>query len=98
MAATWRPELVEEAWAYHREVTTKDYTWESLIPEGTEPPIFLNADKMERYRPLLEPLKYDSSRFDSYLEQLGINYPTLEKPEGHQSGKGSARTGEGKGG
>jgi aminobenzoyl-glutamate utilization protein B len=75
-----RPELVEEAWAYHREVTTKDYTWESLLPEGTEPPIFLNADKMERYRPLLEPLKYDPARFDTYLEQLGITYPVLEKP------------------
>ena len=75
-----RPDLVEEAWAYHGEVTTKDYTWESLLPEDTEPPIFLNADKMERYRPLLEPLKYDPARFDTYLEQLGIVYPVLEKP------------------
>ncbi|MFC1575208.1 amidohydrolase [Gemmatimonadota bacterium] len=74
------PSLVEEAWTYHREVTTKDYTWESLIPAGTEPPIHLNADKMERYRPLLEPLIYDPTRFDTYLEQLGVAYPTLEKP------------------
>jgi len=81
-----RPELVEEAWNYHREVTTKDYTWESLLPEGTEPPIFLNADKMERYRPLLEPLRYDPTRFDSYLEQLGIAWPTLEKPASGGSG------------
>jgi aminobenzoyl-glutamate utilization protein B len=80
MEVVARPELVEEAWTYHREVTTKDYTWESLIPEGTEAPIFLNAEKMERYRPLLEPLKYDPSRFDTYLEQLGIAWPTLEKP------------------
>ena len=77
-----RPELVEEAWAYHREVTTRDYTWVSLIPEGTEPPIFLNADRMERYRPLLEPLRYDPTRFDTYLEQLGVRYPTLERPGG----------------
>jgi len=77
-----RAELVEEAWTYHREVTTKDYTWESLIPEGTEPPIFLNAEKMERYRPLLEPLKYDPTRFETYLEQLGVVYPVLEKPGG----------------
>jgi len=75
-----KPDLVEEAWTYHRDVTTKEYTWESLLPEGTEPPIFLNADKMERYRPLLEPLKYDPSRFDTYLEQLGVVYPVLEKP------------------
>ncbi len=83
-----RDDLVEEAWTYHKEVTTKDYTWESLIPEGTEPPIFLNAEKMERYRPMLEPLKYDPSRFDTYLEQLGIVYPVLEKPEGTGVGSG----------
>ena len=73
-------ELVEEAWRYHREVTTKDYTWESLIPPGTEPPIHLNAEKMKRYRPLLEPFVYDETRYDSYLEQLGVAYPTLTKP------------------
>ncbi len=82
-----RPDLVEEAWTHHREVTTKDYTWESLLPEGTEPPIFLNAEKMERYRPLLEPLKYDPTRFDSYLEQLGVIYPVLEKPAAVGGGK-----------
>lgn len=79
-------DLVEEAWRYHREVTTKDYTWESLIPEGTEPPIHLNADKMEAYRPLLEPFVYDETRFDSYLEQLGVTYPTLSKPAGATGG------------
>jgi aminobenzoyl-glutamate utilization protein B len=82
-----RPDLVEEAWTYHREVTTRDYTWESLIPAGTEPPIFLNADKMERYRPLLEPLKYDPSRYGTYLEQLGVTYPTLTKPTSAGEGR-----------
>ncbi len=71
------PRLVEEAWRYHREVTTKEYTWESLIPEGTEPPIFLNAERMERFRPMLEKLKYDPQRYDTYLEQLGVEYPTV---------------------
>jgi len=72
------PALVEEAWRYHREVQTKDYHWISLIPEGTQPPIFLNADRMERYRPLIEPNIYDPSRFGTYLEQLGVAYPTME--------------------
>ncbi len=71
------PDKVEEAWKYHREVTVKDQQWESLIPEGTEPPIFLNAEKMARYRPQLEKLRYDPERFDTYLEQLGIDYPTV---------------------
>jgi len=72
------PALVEEAWRYHREVQTKDYQWISLIPEGTQPPIHLNAERMERYRPLIEPFIYDPSRFDTYLEQLGVAYPTME--------------------
>jgi aminobenzoyl-glutamate utilization protein B len=80
-------DLVEEAWRYHREVTTKDYTWESLIPEGTEPPIHLNAEKMKLYRPLIEPTIYDETRFDTYLEQLGVAYPTLTKPTGTAGGK-----------
>jgi len=78
------PEKVEEAWKYHREVTTADQQWESLIPLDTEPPIFLNEEKMARYRPLLEALRYDPERFDTYLEQLGIKYPTLPAPESEQ--------------
>lgn len=71
------PEFLAEAKRYHREVQTKDQKWVSLIPKGTEPPIFLNEDKMVRWRPLLEPLKYDPSRYETYLEQLGIRYPTV---------------------
>ncbi len=75
------PEKVEEAWKYHREVTIKDRQWESLVPEGTAPPIFLNAEKMERYRPRLDELRYDPARFDTYLEQLGIDYPTVREAD-----------------
>lgn len=71
------PDLVAEAWRYFREETTKDFQWVSLIPEGTEPPTFLNAEKMARFRPILEGLRYDPTRFDTYLEQLGITYPTV---------------------
>lgn len=74
-----RPEKVEEAWKYHREVTTADRQWISLIPEGTEPPVFLNEERMQRFRPLLENLRYDPSRYDTYLEQLGITYPTVRR-------------------
>ncbi len=71
--------LLEEAKRYHREVQTKDIQWASLIPEGTPPPTHLNADKMEKFRPMLEQLQYDPKRFDTYLEQLGIEYPTIEQ-------------------
>lgn len=74
------PQLLNEAKRYFRDVQTKEFQWVSLIPRGTQPPIHLNAEKMEQHRPLLEELKYDPTKYDTYLEQLGIEYPTLQKP------------------
>ncbi len=70
-----RPELREAAWAYFRE-QTKERKWQSLVPEGTTAPIELNREKMQRFRPQLEKLRYDPSRYKTYLEQLGVRYPT----------------------
>ncbi len=71
-----RPELLESARAYFAE-QTKETKWKPLIPEGTQPPVELNRERMERFRPQLKPLRYDPSRYRTYLEQLGIKYPTL---------------------
>jgi aminobenzoyl-glutamate utilization protein B len=76
-----RPDLLAAAKTYHRDVQLKDYQWVSLIPKGTQPPTFLNADRMQTFRPLLEKLRYDPKKYDTYLEQLGVAYPTLVKPE-----------------
>jgi aminobenzoyl-glutamate utilization protein B len=71
------PELLAAARRYFGE-QTKDTQWKSLIPEGTVAPIDLNRDKMERFRPQLRSLRYDPSKFKTYLEQLGIQYPTVK--------------------
>jgi aminobenzoyl-glutamate utilization protein B len=72
-----RPEILDQAARYFAGQTAST-KWKSLIPEGTKPPIHFNADKMERFRPELKKLRYDPSRYKTYLEQLGINYPTVE--------------------
>jgi aminobenzoyl-glutamate utilization protein B len=77
------PALLEEARRYFAEVTKKDYTWSSLIPLDTPPPTFLNEDRMARFRPQLEALVYDPTRFATYLEQLGVAYPTVRRPDGN---------------
>ncbi|MGH7476333.1 MAG: amidohydrolase [Longimicrobiales bacterium] len=78
-------ELLPRASQYFDEVQTSEFQWVSLIPEGTEPPTFLNTEKMRRFRPQLEGLRYDPTRYDSYLEQLGVPYPMTEVPaEGRQ--------------
>jgi aminobenzoyl-glutamate utilization protein B len=70
------PRLVEQAWEYFRE-QTKETKWESLIPADVPPPVYLNKEKMERYGPELKRLRYDPSKYNTYLEQLGIQYPTV---------------------
>jgi aminobenzoyl-glutamate utilization protein B len=34
---------------------------------------------MKRFRPELEKFYYDETKFDTYLEQLGVTYPTVKK-------------------
>ena len=77
-----RPELVEQAWDYFRNVQTKDITYRPLIRPDDRPAVELNAEIMARYRPEMREYYYDPSRFDTYLEQLGIEYPTLRTADG----------------
>ena len=71
------PSLLEKARDYFHE-QTKDVTWQSLIPADSPPPVQFNRDKMERYKPQLEKLRYDPSKYATYLKQLGIEYPTVK--------------------
>jgi aminobenzoyl-glutamate utilization protein B len=73
--------LLERAKAYFRDVQTKETKWTSLIPRGTPPATHLNEERMARYRPMLEKLRYDPGRYPTYLDQLGIAYPTLQRPQ-----------------
>jgi aminobenzoyl-glutamate utilization protein B len=74
-----RPELVEDAWSYFNDVQAEEQEYIPFISNTDEPAIFLNQEIMQRYRPLMEPYYYDPTRFDTYLEQLGIEYPTVRE-------------------
>jgi aminobenzoyl-glutamate utilization protein B len=71
-----KPELVRDAWTYFRDVQTKDTQYRPLIRRGDKPAIHLNKEKMDRFRPQMRQFYYDPSQYDTYLEQLGIEYPT----------------------
>lgn len=73
-----RPELVTQAWDYFRNVQTKDIHYQPLIGPEDQPAIELNKEKMDKFRPELEKYYYDPSKYKSYLEQLGIRYPTVK--------------------
>ena len=71
------PELVQKAWDYYNNVQTKDVKYKSLLRPDDKPAIWLNQKTMEEYRPKMKALYYDPSKYDTYLEQLGIKYPTI---------------------
>ena len=77
-----RPELVQQAWDYFRTVQTKDTKYEPLIRPEDRPPVELNRDIMARYRPEMRKYYYDPAKHRTYLEQLGIQYPTVKKADG----------------
>ena len=66
-----------QAWDYFRDVQTKDVKYAPLIEAGDKPAIELNKEKMEKFAPQLKPYYYDPAKYKTYLEQLGIKYPTV---------------------
>ena len=71
------PALVTQAWDYFRTVQTKDLQYKSFLRDSDVPAIWLNKRTMEEYRPRMKAMYYDAAHYDTYLEQLGIHYPTV---------------------
>lgn len=74
-----KPALVDSAWAYFRNVQTKDIKYEPLIRPEDKPAVELNQAIMAKYREQMRPFYYDPTKYKTYLEQLGIEYPTVKK-------------------
>jgi aminobenzoyl-glutamate utilization protein B len=73
------PEALQRAWAYFKDVQTKDQKYTPLIGADDQPAIEMNKEKMEKFRPDMRPYYFDPARYKTYLEQLGISYPTVKK-------------------
>ena len=71
-----QPALVSQAWDYFRNVQTKTQKYEPLIGPDDKPATTLNADTMEKYRAEMRKYYFDPTKYKTYLEQLGITYPT----------------------
>ena len=72
-----RPEIVSQAWDYFRNVQTKDTKYTPLIRPQDTPAVWLNEETMAKYRPEMKKFYYDPTKYKTYLEQLGIAYPTV---------------------
>ncbi len=73
------PKLVSDAKTYFKDVQLKTDKYDPIL--GEAPAIWLNEKTMKEYRPLMEKYYYDASKYPTYLDQLGIKYPTLEAPK-----------------
>ncbi|WP_166425486.1 amidohydrolase [Paraglaciecola sp. 20A4] len=72
------PSLLEEMDDYFTNTQTKDLKYESLLREKDTPQIHLNEDIMGQYRERMREFYYDAEKYDTYLQQLGIDYPTIK--------------------
>ena len=75
-----QPKLVADAHDYFDNIQTKTVKYHSFLQPTDEPPIWLNKEIMERFRPEMRKYYYDPRKFGTYLEQLGITYPTVRVP------------------
>lgn len=75
----YKPVLVDQAKDYFLNVQSKEETYRPMISESDPPPVELNTQIMREFKPKLSPFYFDETKYDTYLEQLGITYPTVKK-------------------
>ena len=73
------PKIIADAADYYKNVQTKDVKYIPFLEPNTPAAIHLNKQIMDEFRPQLKKFYYDPTKYKTYLEQLGITYPTLEK-------------------
>jgi aminobenzoyl-glutamate utilization protein B len=73
------PRIVDDAWDYFNNVQTAETTYTPFIAPTDQPAIWLNEEIMATWRERMRPFYYDADRYDTYLEQLGIEYPTVKE-------------------
>ena len=72
-----QPKLVTEAKHYFTDVQTKTVKYHPLMAPSDQPATWLNAEKMARYRDEMRKFYYDPSKYETYLQQLGVTYPAV---------------------
>ncbi len=86
-----KPEILKEAWTYFNDVQTKDVKYIPFIKKDTPPPTFLNETILAKYREQMKKYYYDPNKYSTYLEQLGIKYPTVRTTPTSQQQKDEQR-------
>ena len=69
------PTLLPKAKDYFENVQLNGTSYAPVLSAQDQPAIDRNVEIMEQIRPQMREFYYDPSRYDSYLDQLGIDYP-----------------------
>jgi aminobenzoyl-glutamate utilization protein B len=72
------PDLIAEAKDFFQNTELKNQKYISMLAPDDQPAIHINDELMTRVRPQMEKFYYNSAKYDSYLDQLGIKYPSGE--------------------
>jgi aminobenzoyl-glutamate utilization protein B len=73
------PELLKAAKTYFTDVQLKNNKILPLLADTDQPQVQLNSGTMERFRPQMRAYYYDAAKYDTYLDQLGVKFPTIGK-------------------
>lgn len=70
--------LIKDAKKYFKN-QTKETKYQPMIRQTDKPAIELNKEIMRNYRDEMSDYYYDPDKYETYLDQLGIKYPTIKK-------------------
>jgi aminobenzoyl-glutamate utilization protein B len=73
------PKIVSDAKDYFVNVQTKNTKYKPFLSATDPAPIYLNKEIMDKYRDKMKPYYYQPDKYATYLDQLGIHYPTLDQ-------------------
>jgi len=68
------PKVIADAKDYFNNVQLKTDTYDSVLTRDDKPAIDFNSQTMSKLRPQMEKYYYNSKKYNTYLEQLGIKY------------------------
>ena len=74
-----KPNKLTQAKDYFENIQNKETEYRPMISENDPPAIFLNTDIMEQYKSRLKEFYFDETKYETYLEQLGIDYPVIKE-------------------
>ena len=79
-----RPDLLANSKDYFNNVQQKEHKYVPFITKDTPPATHLNKAILEKYREQMRKFYYDPTKFPTYLDQLGIKYPTVRPTSSQQ--------------